>query len=135
MVMKFAYKYIFILLIAGIYSCTYDKIDPDNKIEPECKLPDTVSFKQHIVPILVNNCSLSDCHSGVNPEGNLNLEESVAYSQLMNPQDGYVDTLDPEGSLLYSSLISQSNPMPPDGMDDCKKKMILKWMQQKAKNN
>ena len=68
--------------------------------------------------------------------GNLNLESAVSYGNLLDPQMGYVDTINPSSSLLYNSMNSTSNPMPPNGkLDKCKIELILKWIEQKAKNN
>ncbi|HEU4717713.1 MAG TPA: c-type cytochrome domain-containing protein, partial [Bacteroidia bacterium] len=82
------------------------------------------------------NCNTAGCHSGTSPAGGLNLEPANAYAQLTSHQGGYIDTLHPEFSLLYSQLISTTTPMPPTGkLDDCTIKLVLKWIQQKAKNN
>lgn len=114
--------------------CTYRNKED---IRPqECTEIDTVSFSKHIQPILTNNCSLAGCHRGQNPEGNFNLEASVAYGQLTKPGSGYVDTINPRISVVYSSLVSKSEPMPPTGrLDQCSIDLIEKWMKQGAKNN
>jgi hypothetical protein len=101
-----------------------------------CTLPDTVSFQGHIVPLLSQNCALPDCHSGNSPQGNLNLEAAKAYSQLMKKGSGYIDTIRPQNSVLYSSLVSVTDPMPPTGkLNSCDIQLIVNWMAQKAKNN
>ncbi|MCS6824251.1 MAG: hypothetical protein NZ529_08140 [Cytophagaceae bacterium] len=119
-------------------SCSSDHIGPDNKNTAQC-LADTlsiVSFSRHIQPIFTTHCATSGCHSGTNPKANLNLEEGKAYTSLMRPGWGYVDTLDPAGSLLYSAMTSTTNPMPPSGrLSNCDTKLVLKWIEQKAKNN
>ncbi len=118
--------------IIFIYSCKRDK----DEMKADCVLPATVSFNNDIIPIFNSNCSFSGCHSSASHSGGLTLEATVAYSQLLNSGSGYVDTLNPELSLLYSRLISASNPMPPNAkLNDCSKQLILKWIQQKAKNN
>ena len=100
----------------------------------DCSVPEIVSFSQDIQPIFNQNCI--SCHSGTSPDGNLNLESTVSYDNLLDPQMGYVDTTNPSSSLLYSSMNSTSNPMPPNGkLANCKIEMVLKWIQQKAKNN
>jgi hypothetical protein len=120
------------IVLAGIaivfFRCKYDNIDD---LRP---LPDVVSFNQHIIPIFNSTCSLSGCHSGVNPPGHLNLSAPYAYNSLFARQE--IDTLHPEISVLYIMINSTSNPMPPTGkMDNYSVKLILKWIQQKAKNN
>lgn len=118
--------------ITAFYSCTYEK----GEVKVECSLPTTVSFNQDILPIFNANCSTPGCHTSAANAGSLNLESSIAYSQLLASGSGYVDTITPNFSVLYSKLISSSNPMPPTGkLDDCKIKLVLKWIEQKAKNN
>lgn len=120
--------------IAGvaIFSCTFKKAD----IKPICNIPAKVSFSSDILPILNAHCNTLGCHTGTRPAGNLNLDASVAYTKLMKSGSGYIDTINPNYSLLYSLMITTSKPMPPSGkLDECKTNMILKWIQQKAKNN
>lgn len=122
-----------ILLATCFSSCLYEKAEV---AEVKCDLPDTVSFNRDLLPLFASQCATSGCHSGAHPEGNLNLEASVAYAQLTDSRSGYVDTLNPEFSLLYAQMNSVSDPMPPTGLlDKCKRNLILKWIQQKAKNN
>ena len=48
--------------------------------------------------------------------------------------NNYIDTVQPENSVLYGALTATSKIMPPSGkLDDCKIEMILKWIQQGAK--
>jgi hypothetical protein len=123
-----------IVIITGIafFSCTKDV----GKIMTTCSLPETVSFNKDVAPIFKSNCALAGCHVGANPTGNLNLEEANVYNNLMKKGSGYIDTINPNYSLLYSQMISTSNPMPPSGnLDACKTSLILKWIGQKARNN
>jgi len=125
--------YLFCLLMITI-SCSYEKLEPASKTE--CEPIDTVSFSRNIIPIFNQHCNGSGCHSGTNPAGNLNLEASQAYAQLMNSSSGYIDTINPRYSVLHASMNSSSNPMPPSGkLDKCTLDRVLKWIQQKAKNN
>jgi hypothetical protein len=129
-------KSVFGVLVMMVWcSCTYDH-EPINPQEKVCSFPDTVSFNKHILPIFNTSCNITGCHSGNQPTGNLNLEPSVAYSQLMKPGKGYIDTITPQYSLLYAQMNSVSNPMPKSGkLDQCTVNLVLKWVQQKAKNN
>ena len=127
----------FILSIISCCSCVHHNKE-EVKPVADCStvLPQTVFFNHDILPLFGKNCSLSGCHSGTSPAGNLNLEPSVAYSKLSKPGSGYIDTLNPEHSVLYSALVSVSNPMPPTGnLDKCDIELIRRWMLQKAKNN
>ena len=119
-----------IIVLTFCFSCTYDKLDST------CNAPSVVSFSQNIQPIFNQNCSTSGCHSGTSPAGNLSLESSVAYAQLVRKGKGYIDTLTPQYSVLYASMNSTSNPMPPSGkLDKCNIDLVLKWIEQKATNN
>ena len=123
---------IFILAGVTFYSCTYNKAE----LKVDCVLPATASFNNDVMPIINAQCNGVGCHNGATNAGHLNLEPSVAYSQLTHAGSGYIDTLNPTASILYGSLISASNVMPPAGkLDDCKIKLVLDWIQQKAKNN
>ena len=113
--------------------CKHDKVP---EIIHSCNFPEKVSFNNDIIPVLKNSCSTSGCHTGLSPAGNLNLDDSVAYKKLMKHGSGYIDTINPNYSLLYSQMISSSTPMPPSGkLSDCKILLVLQWIQQKAKNN
>lgn len=125
----------YFLLVLLFESCTHDK---GKIVVPEvtCNTPAVVSFSSDIIPIFDKYCNTSGCHSGSSPTGNLNLESSMAYSQLMKHSSGYIDTMHPDYSLLYAQINSTSQPMPPTGnLDKCDLNLIYKWIQQKAKNN
>ncbi|MGZ4053693.1 MAG: hypothetical protein ACXVPY_05610 [Bacteroidia bacterium] len=130
---KIVVPIIFSLVIGvTIFSCTYEK----GSITKECDLPTTVSFSQDLLPIFNSQCSISGCHTSATHAGGLNLEPAAAYSALLQSGSGYVDTLNPTFSILYNKLTTTSGPMPPGGaLDNCKIKLVLKWIQQKAKNN
>lgn len=120
----------------ALFSCRNNRMRPESKSEIPCPLPQQVSFSKDVLPILVNECAITGCHTGRTPEGNLNLDADKAYSSLSNKRSGYIDTLTPKYSVLYGTLISTSDPMPPTGkLDQCKLDMIERWMAQKAKNN
>lgn len=120
------------LLCVFSFSCTYEKVEPATA----CSSPAVVSFSKHIQPVFDTHCNMAGCHSGTNPKGNLNLEKSVSYSQLWRTKSGYIDTLNPKISVLYGSMNSTSSPMPPSGkLDKCTINLILRWIEQKAKNN
>jgi hypothetical protein len=124
--------FILVIICITVFSCTYEKQD----LKVNCVLPATVSFSQDIIPIFNANCNISGCHTGAAHAGSLNLEATAAYSQLLSSGTGYVDTINPQFSILYNKLITASDRMPPGGqLDNCKIQLILKWIQQKARNN
>lgn len=84
----------------------------------------------------MTNCAVQGCHSGTSPEANLDLDSASAYTQLAKAGTGYIDTLNPTAGLLYASLVSTTEPMPPTGkLDECRIRLVLKWLQQKAPDN
>ena len=117
------------LLVFLFFSCNKEQTE-------HCKIPAEVSFKNDIQPIFNLNCISSGCHAANKPAGGLNLESAGSYIELLGPKSGYIDTLNPNSSMLYISMTSATNPMPPKGkLDDCTNQLVLKWIQQKAKNN
>jgi hypothetical protein len=101
-------------------------------VTPE--LPDTISFKRDLIPVFNSYCNNSSCHGGSFPKGNFNLEPSVAYDQIW--ENSMVDTLHPGKSVLYIQISSAPMIMPPSGhIDSFYVKEVLKWIQQKARNN
>ena len=129
-------SYIFYISIILLYACAYNKESASPK---ETICTDTiknVSFEKDITPIFTANCTTAGCHSGSNPQSNLNLEASKAYASLSKKGSGYIDTINPTSSVLYSALVSVSSPMPPTGkLPVCDLKRIQVWMQEGAKNN
>ncbi|MBK9981846.1 MAG: hypothetical protein IPP15_05375 [Saprospiraceae bacterium] len=122
----------FIIYGITVYSCTYDNLEN----HPCASAPDMISFSIDIVPVLNTNCSTLLCHSGSEPAANLNLEADKAYNSLQKEGSGYINTANPTHSVVYSQLFSSSKPMPPDGkLDPCSTSLILKWLEQGAKNN
>ena len=60
----------------------------------------------------------------------------VSFENISDSKSGYIDTVNPTASLLYTSMTSVTNPMPPNGkLSKCTTDLILKWIEQKAKNN
>lgn len=113
-------------------SCTWHKVEE----LATCETDGDISFNNDVLPILVQQCATEACHSGQNPEGNLNLEAAFAFTELTTGNGGYVDTLNPDLSLLYAQMNSLSDPMPPEGrLDDCILELILDWISQGAREN
>ncbi len=129
---KYKWMKVACLLFFFHFSCTYEKMDPVK----DCALPQSISFKKDILPLINAHCSYAGCHSGLSAAGNFDVADTVAYKNLWHSGSGYIDTLNPSFSLFYAQLKSTSNPMPPSGkLDDCKLQMILKWIEQGAKDN
>jgi hypothetical protein len=108
--------------------CTYNKFE----VKP---LDGPVSFQKDILPIFdAASCAQPGCHGGDNPNGGLNLGDDKAYTQLTTK--GYINTAEPEISILYLRLSDNSSPMPPTGqLPASSLNKILDWIKQGAKNN
>ena len=119
---------VFLSIAIVFFQCKNDKAE---LMKP---LPDVVSFSQHVIPIFNSYCNNPGCHTGTTPTGQLDLDDSVAYARLFARHE--IDTLNPSGSWLYIQVNKTSGGMPRSGrMNDYNVKLILKWIQQKAKNN
>jgi hypothetical protein len=120
--------------ILAVVGCTRNQSNP--LVQAPCNLPDTVSFKNDVVPVFEVSCDQANCHSGTDTSsrGRVNLEPAYAYTDLFKQH--LIDTLNPTQSQLYQRLISTGNSMPPGiYLDNCTIQSILKWIEQGAKNN
>jgi hypothetical protein len=98
------------------------------------QVPDTVSFSRHIIPMFNQYCNNPGCHTGSQPQGDLDLSPVIAYQQLKSKS--MLDTLHPDNSLLYAQMNSSTKPMPPSGkLDTFYLKEVLRWIEQGAKDN
>lgn len=117
-----------LLFIAGIIlftisSCEYKYIEP-----LEVNLPDApVSFSEQVEPIFQNKCV--GCHSSTNPV----LTTGSAYNSLVN--GNYVNTSDPESSILYQKVSSGDHPGGNNSLSATELALILKWIEEGAENN
>jgi hypothetical protein len=113
-------------------SCSRNQSNP--VVQAPCTLPDTVSFKNDIVPVFEISCDQPTCHSGTDSKGRTNLEPAYAYNNLFKHK--LIDTLSPTQSQLYERLVSPNSSMPPGiYLDNCTIQTILKWIEQGAHNN
>ena len=118
--------YLFMIAVCLLASCERSYVAPPEPI------PD-VSFNEDILPILVANCK--SCHEMDKVFPGLILSTEMAYNQLLfdGANAPYVNTNDPEASSLYFRL---NLDMPQFGLlSNTKIAMILKWIQDGAKND
>ena len=123
-----AFRTLMIIALLGFLfsSCEYEWIYP----EKPPVVTDTVSFSRDVIPISNNGFNTGVCHgAGATPP---DLTEANAYNSLMN--GGYVDTVTPEASIIYTCLL------PGGSMNNYVKNAedpntILGWIQQGAENN
>jgi len=120
---------ILIVMSACFFSCKKKTTSPS----PTPSLPATVSFSNDIMPVFNVHCNTSGCHGGGSPAASLNLSQNVAYSQLFTKHE--IDTTNSSNSNLYIQVASGQMPQTGGKLSDYNISLILKWIQQKAKNN
>jgi hypothetical protein len=111
------------MVIAGCYYDIETELYHDTG---NCTLPATVSFSQHISPILLNNGCLG-CHSGGFPSGNFRLN---TYSE--------VKAKVTDGRLVGAiNHLPGFSPMPQGGnkLSSCEIDQITSWIQAGAPDN
>jgi hypothetical protein len=141
------------LLIAGltaamIVACKHqpeltDVIDdsggngnPDTLIvNPDPCDPDSVYFQTQVLPILVSNCAMEDCHDAITAEDGIQLD---SYLALMNSD--IVDPGDPGNSDFIEVLTETGNDlMPPTDaggpLSADQIALLTQWVAQGAVNN
>ena len=90
--------------------------------------PDDVSFSTDVQKIFNTSCASSGCHGGgVSPD----LRENVSYTDLFD--GNYIDTLSPDNSFLYQKIDIGGSMS--DKLNSTQRAIILKWIQQGAKDN
>lgn len=105
---------------------------PTNPTGNPCS-PDSVYFNQQILPILTSSCAMSSCHDVASRKDGVILTN---YEFTLNT--GKINLLNPASSTFYRCLSgSGSDFMPPSprpALTAAQKALILKWIQQGAKN-
>ena len=94
--------------------------------------PDTVYFKQTILPLVTSNCAKSGCHDAISHKEGVVLTD---YTNIMRE----VKVSSPASSDLYKCLNKTGDermpPAPAAEFSLSNKALLLKWIQQGAKNN
>lgn len=113
-----------IVLLLGFTSCAYYE-----KPGGSDDIPQVVSFSNDLIPFFETSCALGGCHAAnaVPPE----LTESNAYTSLSD--GGYLDTDNPEQSLIYTKINVGGSMAQFSTPRDTK--MVLRWIEQGAENN
>src|SRR5688572_32295291 len=84
-----------LLIATGLNACYYDEVATFEG------LPTNVSLKNDVQPIFNRDCTMSGCHDAI-PSHDPSLVPEKAYNDLKN--GGYINTNDPENSVLYLSV-------------------------------
>ncbi|MHB1277697.1 MAG: c-type cytochrome domain-containing protein [Bacteroidia bacterium] len=96
--------------------------------------PDTVYFRNEILPLLASNCAMPGCHDALTSADGVRLD---SYLSLF--RSGVVDPGNPSNSNLWEAINEtdpedrmplNANPLTPE-----QKSLILLWIQQGARNN
>ncbi|NTW25957.1 MAG: hypothetical protein HGA37_14765 [Lentimicrobium sp.] len=113
-----------IALMTLLSGCEYEFVEPEVGPPP----PDVVSFSTDIMPIFNASCNMSGCHAvgAFDPD----LSPANAYSSL---SDGdYINTANPENSLIYTSMATGSMK---SFTNTSEANLVLAWIQKGALNN
>ena len=94
--------------------------------------PDTVYFQQSVLPLITSNCAKSGCHDAISKKEGVILTD---YTNILRE----VKVSTPASSDLYKCLFANSEdrmpPAPAAEFTITQKSLVLKWIQQGAKNN
>jgi hypothetical protein len=120
-----AFSTLVVLLLMGCYK---DVTSPGQ--DPTAP-PQDVSFSGDLVPIFSAHCTSSGCHDAT-PGHNPSLVADKAYNAIVS--GGYINTIVPSNSALYSEV--KSGGMPPNGaLKQADMQKILDWIRNGAPNN
>ncbi len=122
------------LLLTGLASCTFDKVQPYNTGEKPCD-PDSIYFNRDVLPIIQSNCAISGCHGGGTAQDGVDL---TSYASIMST--GGIEAYNPGGSDLYEAItetdLDKRMPLAPaEPLSAEKITLIANWINQGAKNN
>ena len=112
-------------VVCFLYSCKHDPILPDSPV---------VSFKDHVLPIIVGNCSATGCHPAVGGEFSL-----MTYSDVIENGDIKPGSNKDDSDLLEVIKSSKDNkrmpPPPAPPLTNDQIQLIELWINQGAKDN
>ncbi len=130
------YGFLFVLLVVASSGCKHNPyINPDTPptTSTDCNA-DTVYFQNSILPMLVSNCATSGCHDKNTAKEGIILTD---YAAVIN--SGIINTANPSESKIYKVLSKGGDdrmpPAPANALTSAQQAMLLKWIDQGAKNN
>lgn len=103
---------------------------------PNVVFPDSnVSFQNHVMPFIAQNCGLQDCHGYGLPKANVLLADWE--SMIMTYGGTMVIPKNPDGSVLVQMLEYKlsHNPLLSWNANDNQKKGIRTWIKEGAQKN
>lgn len=125
-----------ILLAAGLGSCLANCSYKNGYEATPCNLPQKVSYKNNVLPILTQNCYR--CHSAkyyvISSSGTFNMEDSTKVKYYANPANGQNGTSYLVGNIRHDPGFVA---MPYDGgkLSDCDIATIKAWVDAGAPSN
>ena len=113
---------LFTIILMWITSCAYYEKPGEEPIQD-------VSFSEDLIPYFETSCAYAGCHNtgGIPPD----LTEEFAYVSLTT--GGYIDTDNPEQSLLYTKIAEGGSMERYSTPRDTQ--MVLQWIIEGAENN
>jgi hypothetical protein len=120
------YLVVVLLFATCLNACYYDELATFEGV------PTNVSLKNDVQPIFDRDCNMSGCHDA-GPAHAPSLVKEKAYQDLTS--GGYVNTTDPESSVLYLSVNGGGMPAGRAPLSENDKKLILGWITDGARNN
>ena len=108
--------------------------DPGGGNDDSCD-PDTIYFTKDVLPLIISNCTTTDCHDKLTDEQDVIL---LDYASII--QYGDIEPGDPGESKLYKKITEDDPdkrmpPPPEDPLTTEQKEVIKKWIEQGAINN
>lgn len=95
----------------------------------------SVCFTRDVLPILITNCTMAECHDADRPEEGVNL---TSYDAIMHGRETIVVPGSPSRSKLYESLVTDESdermPPPPRSLTNAQIATIERWIREGAKN-
>jgi len=106
---------------------------PGDSIVSNCH-PDTVYFRNTILPLVVSSCATTDCHDNVSHKDGIILTD---YASII--RTGKIKPGDPEDSEFFETLTANGDdlmpPPPYEKLDSEQVELIRQWILQGAKDN
>ena len=94
-----------------------------------------VCFTRDILPMLISNCTMAECHDAIDPEEDVDL---TSYTSIMQGSERIVRAGNPAESKLYRSLIETDRdevmPPPPRSLTADQIALIARWIREGARN-
>lgn len=145
--MRFFYikirHFVVIVVATTLISCEDQIVNQCNELDAESgeSLSSLSAIQKNVFNV---SCALSGCHSGSNPQANLNLEDGKSYTNLVNvnsllhPGEKRVIPNNSATSILIKSLrgeISTKMPVGSSPLSDAIIDSIALWIDNGALNN